>query len=92
MDKAVEAYKKEQSKLPGEKKLGLRGVCKLMEEECWKEDKTKISLDKSTLTHCLNGVSSQAQSNASGGWLTEGEADVIINYACRMANKSWPFS
>ncbi|KAF5378761.1 hypothetical protein D9615_006952 [Tricholomella constricta] len=92
MDKAVEVYKEEQKKLPGEKRLGLRGVCKLMEERCWKEDKTQISLDKSTLTRRLNGVPSQAKSNANGGWLTEGEADAIINYANQMAREGWPLS
>src|SRR5258707_9056052 len=90
MDKAVDVYKKEQNKLPGDKKLGLRDVCELMEEECWKEDKTKISLHKTTLTHRLNGVSSQAKSNADGGWLMEGEADAIITYANQMASESWP--
>jgi len=92
MDKAVEVYNEEQSKPSGEKRLGLRGVCNLMEERCWKEDKTKISLDKSTLTRRLNGVPSQAQSNANGGWLTEGEANAIIDYANQMGREGWPFS
>jgi len=39
MDRAVEACRMEQQKLRGKKRLGLCGVCKLMEEECWKEDK-----------------------------------------------------
>lgn len=86
MDRVVEVYN-EQNKLPQETKLGLHGVCKLMEERCWKEDKTKISLDKSTLTSCLNGVLSQAQSNAKRGWLTDREADAIIKYANQMASK-----
>ena len=43
MDKAAEFYK-EQAKLPGDKKLGLRAVCELMKKECWKEHKP---LDKS---------------------------------------------
>jgi len=92
MDKAVEVYNEEQSKPSGEKRLGLHGVCNLMEERCWKEDKTKISLDKSTLTRRLNGVPSQAQSNANGGWLTEGEANAIIDYANQMGREGWPFS
>jgi len=95
MDKAFEVYNEEKSKLLrlGEQKLGLCGVCKLMEERCWREDKVKISLDKSTLTHHLNGVLSQAQSNANTkSWLTEGEADAIISYANQMASEGWPLS
>jgi hypothetical protein len=63
-----------------------------MEEECWKEDKTIISLNKTTLTCRLNGVQSQAQSNSEGGWLTDGEANVIIDYANQMASEGWPLS
>ena len=90
MDKAVEVYKKEKSKLSGSRKLGLRAICKLMEEECWKEDKTKISLDKTTLTCRSNGVPSKAKSNADGRWLTQGEADAIVNYANQMTIEGWP--
>jgi hypothetical protein len=37
-------------------------------------------------------VSQVKHSQKSKGWLTEGEADAIINYANQMANESWPFS
>jgi hypothetical protein len=92
MNSAVDDYKTEQQKLQGQKMLGLHGVCKLMERECWEKDKKVISLDKSTLTRQINGVLSQAQSNAQGGWLTDGEADVVVSYANRMANEGWPLS
>jgi len=71
MDKTVEVYNEEQSKLSGEKRLGLRGVCNLMEERCWKEDKTKISLDKSATPQNRKRGKYGGQSPSKGRWKKE---------------------
>jgi hypothetical protein len=62
------------------------------DKECLKEDRVTISLDKSTLRQCLNGVPSQAKSDVKKSWLAKEEANTIIDYANEMANKWWPWA
>ena len=90
--KAIAAYQEEQEKLEGEKKMGLRAICTRFKEECLKKDKVAISITKSTLKWHLNGVPSQAKSNAERSWLVDEEANTIINYTNEMANEGWPLS
>ncbi|PPR07726.1 hypothetical protein CVT26_003719 [Gymnopilus dilepis] len=92
MEEAVNVYREEQEKEAGQKRLGLRAVCEIMEDRCWETDKKVISLDKSTLTRRLKNTQSQAQSNAGKSWLTEGEIDAIIAYANALARDGWPLS
>src|SRR5712672_433413 len=90
--KAVAAYQEEQEKPDGKKKMGLHTICTKFKEECFKQDKVTISLTKSTLKRRLNGVPSQAKSNAAKSWLVDKEADAIIDYANERANEGWPLS
>ncbi len=90
MDRAVHMYHKEQEKGAGEKKKGLRGVCLEMEELCWKEDRTRIHLDKQTLSKRIKGVKSQARSNAERSKLTTEEEEALIDYALKIARRGFP--
>ncbi|KAK0486686.1 hypothetical protein EDD18DRAFT_1046853, partial [Armillaria luteobubalina] len=90
MDRAVHMYHEEQEKRAGEKKEGLRGVCLEMEELCWKEDKTRIHLDKQTLSQRIKGVKSQAKSNAERSKLTAEEEEALIDYALKIAHQGFP--
>lgn len=93
MLRAVNLYKEQDEKPAGEKRLGLHQICKIMNEEAWKEENTHLGLDKQTLFRRIKGVLSQAQSNSKrGSWLTDEEATVIIDYANQMARVGWPLS
>ena len=59
MDKAVQIYQEQGAKELSERN-GYRATCKAIEEECWHDTKVKIKLDKTTLSHRLCGVKSQA--------------------------------
>ncbi|KAF5375698.1 hypothetical protein D9615_009380 [Tricholomella constricta] len=63
-----------------------------MERQCRTQDNVKIQLSKTTLKRRVQGISSQASSNAQKSWVTDSEADVIINYALKLAEEGWPFS
>ena len=84
---AVELYKAELEKETGETKKGLRKICQQVEEECWKEEKVKIKVSKSSLSRYADGGKTQAQSNAEGSLVTAKEADVIIEYTIQVANQ-----
>ncbi|PBK94266.1 hypothetical protein ARMGADRAFT_883017, partial [Armillaria gallica] len=90
MDRAVHMYHEEQEKGAGEKKKGLHGVCLEMEELCWKEDRTRIHLDKQTLSKQIKGVKSQARSNAKRSKLTTEEEEALIDYALKIACWGFP--
>ena len=85
--RAVELYNAELEKETGETKKGLRKICQQVEEECWKEEKVKIKVSKSSLSRYAKGGKTQAQSNAEGSLVTAKEADVIIEYTIQVANQ-----
>ncbi len=87
MDRVVHMYHEEQEKGAGEKKKGLRGVCLEMEELCWKENRTRIHLDKQTLSKRIKGGKSQARSNAERSKLTTEEEETLIDYALKRAHR-----
>jgi len=77
----------------GPKSKGLCAVCEYLEERCWEEDEMCITLDKTTLKRHLEGVPSQAKSNAERySWLMDVEADALIEYALQLEREGWPFS
>jgi hypothetical protein len=83
---AVELDNAELKKEPGKTKKGLRKICQQV-EECWKEEKVRIKVSKTSLSRYANGGKTQAQSNAEGSLVTVEEADVIIEYAIQVANQ-----
>ena len=91
MDWAVQFYHKQDAKEPSQKK-GLQAICKAMEAECWQDTKVNVKLRKSTLSHRLQGVKSQAKTNADRGWLTDEESNAIITYAICLADQGWPLN
>ena len=107
MDQAVDMYRRlngeaaasannntgEGGDVEGPKSKGLRAVCEYLEERCWEEDEMRITLDKTTLKRRLEGVPSQAKSNAEWySWLMDVEADALIEYALQLGREGWPFS
>jgi hypothetical protein len=74
------------------KKKGLREVCTEAEEECWRQKKVRVKLNKSTLQCRIKGVKSQAKSNAEKSWLTDDEAEAVLTYAASLADQGWPLS
>jgi hypothetical protein len=85
--RAAELYNTELEKEPGETKKGLRKICQQVEEECWKEEKVRIKVSKTSLSRYAKGGKTQAQSNAEGSLVTIEEAEVIIEYAIQVANQ-----
>lgn len=76
-----------------EKGKTLQEVCTLVEKQCWEERHVKIHLAKSTLGRQVKGGKSHAQANAElNSWLTDKEAEVVLQYTVNLANKGWPFS
>ena len=47
---AAELYNAELEKEPGKTKKGLRNICQQVEEECWKEEKVRIKVSKTSLS------------------------------------------
>jgi hypothetical protein len=93
MEKGVEMYQNlQQDSTSSTRTHGLGYVCSQMEDMCWKEDKVVIKLSKQTLSRRLQGVPSQAASNAQKSWLTNTEADALIEYSVQLGNNGWPFS
>ena len=84
---AAELYNAELEKEAGETKKGLCKICQQVEEECWKEEKVRIKVSKTSLSRYAQGGKTQAQSNAEGSWVTVEEAEVIIEYAIQVANQ-----
>ena len=83
----------EEGEIEGHEKRSLRYICEHMEERCWTEDQMRINLSKTTLKQRLEGVPSQARSNAErGSWLRDSEADALIEYALQLGREGWPFS
>ncbi len=81
MDRAVHMYHEEQEKEAGEKKKRLCSVCLEMEKLCWKEDRTRIHLDKQIM-----GVESQARFNAEQSKLMTEEEEALIDYALKIVH------
>lgn len=92
MIRAVALYEAEQSKGPREQKMGLRRVCKTIEDEYYTETKRKVVLDHMKLSRWAKGGKSKSQSNAEKGWLLPAEVDKVIEYAVEMANRGFPLS
>jgi hypothetical protein len=85
--RAAELYNQEIKKKPGKSKKGLRKICQQVEDECWEEEKVRITISRTSLSRYAQGGRTQAQSNAEKSWFTNEEADVIIEYAIELANQ-----
>ncbi|KAI9434068.1 hypothetical protein H4582DRAFT_1819070 [Lactarius indigo] len=91
MERAVELYRSQDNLDEKERKGRLR-ICLEMSKRCWEEDNVEIHLDKQTLSRRLQGIKSQAKSNAQKGWLSEEEEKVVIDFAISVSNQGFPLS
>ncbi|KAF8220796.1 hypothetical protein L208DRAFT_1331734 [Tricholoma matsutake] len=80
-------YNREFEKEPGETKRGLHKICEQVEEECWKAEKVRINISKTSLSCYARSGRTQAQFNAEKSWVTKEEAEVIIEYAIQVENQ-----
>ncbi len=93
MDKAEKAYREEMAWPLGEKRKGLRTICKELEKECLMETHQEISLDKTTLSRRVRGITmSLSQSNEDKGWLTTEEWHAVLAYMKTIAYRGFPLS
>ncbi|PBK82204.1 hypothetical protein ARMGADRAFT_946936 [Armillaria gallica] len=93
MDKAKKSYREEMAQPLGEKRKGLRTICKELEKECLMETHQEISLDKTTLSCHVQGITmSLSQSNEDKGWLTAEEQHAVLAYIKTMAYRGFPLS
>ncbi|KAF9492908.1 hypothetical protein BDN71DRAFT_1396007 [Pleurotus eryngii] len=80
----------------GAKKRGLREICAIVlgrhRERGVRTDPPITSLSASTLGRLVNGGVSQSVSNASRGWLTKTEEDIVVKFVIEMANHGFPLS
>ena len=92
MERAMEAYRCSQDSRNDLERKGRSRVCAEMSTRCLEEDNVEIHLDKQTLSRRLQGIKSQAKSNAQRGWLTEEEEQVIVDFSISVANQGFPLS
>ena len=81
---AVEKCHQEQEKGLDQQKKGLQKICKKVEEEYW-EKNIKVKVTKSSLACYVPDGHTQAESNAEKGWLTDKEANAVVEYTIQLA-------
>ncbi|EGN96895.1 hypothetical protein SERLA73DRAFT_140731 [Serpula lacrymans var. lacrymans S7.3] len=91
MDCAVALYREELEK-PTSSRKGLRTICKQVQDEYLKSTKTHIHINPTTLGRRAKGGKSMAQVNAEKGWLTDDEAEMVIQRAVDLAKGGYPLS
>lgn len=92
MARAVLKYRAEQEKGHPEKKRGLRGVCKDIEDEYFKETRRRVILNHNTLANLVKGGRMMADVNAEKGWLLPAEKEIVLDYTIETAEWGFPFS
>lgn len=90
--RAIEEYKMELGRGPGQKKRGLRKVCKDVSEQYFQETGRTVKLDPTTLGRLSKGGKSLSDFNAAKGWLLPAEADVVIDFVIEAAARGFPLS
>lgn len=90
---AAERYKEAQAQVvPAGKKVGVRRICEEVERECFEKTKKKIKLSKTTVLARVGGREGIRSFNMSKAWLTEGEEEVIVDFAIDTALRGFPLS
>ena len=87
---AAERYNYEQS--TEKKPRGLRKICQEVEAECFQDTNKEISLDKTTVSRRAKGLRSMPEFNASKGWLTPAESELVIQFTVDTALRGFPLS
>ncbi|KAF9012024.1 hypothetical protein BDQ17DRAFT_1233319, partial [Cyathus striatus] len=67
-------------------------VCFEIQEEYLKKTGVIIHLNHNTRCAMAKGGQTKAQSDATKGWFTVVEEDVLMKFAIEMANWGWPLS
>lgn len=91
MARAIATYQSEQLKDPKERK-GLRTVCKEIEIDHRKETGHNVTLNHNTLRTLANGGRKMGDFNATKGWLTKSEEDVVVQYAAELGERGFPLT
>ena len=86
---AVEAYKLGLQKPNGK---GSHTVAREFKERIKTETGKDIVINYARLVHGARGVKSQAKENASRGWLSDSEVEVVIDYIIELGNHGFPLS
>lgn len=92
MARAIEAYKREQTKGAGEKKKGLRAVCDEVASDWRIETGKDVKLSYTTLRNLVNGGKTLSEFNAEKNWLEKEEQEVVIEYSREMGERGFPLS
>ncbi|KAF8998649.1 hypothetical protein BDZ89DRAFT_910504, partial [Hymenopellis radicata] len=92
MARAVATYQLEQERdlAPGEKRKGLRTICKDVEIEHRKETGKTVTLNHNTLRNLAAGGRRQADFNAMKGWLTPEEEETVLENTIEVAKRGFP--
>jgi hypothetical protein len=93
MKLAVVRYQQELRKPDGEKRDGLRTICRKVADEHYMKTKHRIPLNHNTLLNLTNGGRTKAQANfEEKGWITLEETEEVIRFAIETADWGIPLS
>ncbi|KIL55910.1 hypothetical protein M378DRAFT_188629 [Amanita muscaria Koide BX008] len=93
MKLAVIRYQQELAKPDGEKRDGLRTICRKVADEHFLKTKHRIPLNHNTLLNLVNGGRTKAQANFEDkSWITHEETEEVIRFAVEIANWGIPLS
>ncbi|KAF9220513.1 hypothetical protein BS17DRAFT_660479, partial [Gyrodon lividus] len=67
-------------------------ICTEFEQIYYNKYGKQIELSHSMLIHLAGGRISKSQSNAQCSWLTDQEADVVLNYIIEMGDCGFPLN
>ena len=87
---AAERYNHERA--TEKKPRGLRKICEEVEAECFRDTKKEIKLDKMTVSRRAKGRQNIREFNASKGWLTPAERELVIQFTIDTALRGFPLS
>ncbi|KAF9493872.1 hypothetical protein BDN71DRAFT_1394190 [Pleurotus eryngii] len=67
-------------------------ICKAISDKHFEATRRRIILADSTLQWHVNGGTTKSTSNASRGWLSASEEEMVIKFAVEMANRGFPLT
>ncbi|KAF5345607.1 hypothetical protein D9758_015170 [Tetrapyrgos nigripes] len=90
--KAVQRYLDKLGKPGGEKKLGLREVCRAISDDHFERTGHRIALSSTTLARHVKGGQTIMEFNATKHHLTPEEQQKIVNFAVECGDRGFPLS
>ncbi|RDB28659.1 Pogo transposable element with KRAB domain [Hypsizygus marmoreus] len=92
MKRAAEAYCNELAKPPGVRRRGLRTICADFERIYFAETGSQIRLSHMTLKRLAEGGRTHTEAKAESSWITEDEANILIDFIIEMGHRGFPLS